>query len=353
MNPRLTAALCALILASAPLPALATSFSPYPADSLDAPISPMQIRLRGIQIQLYRDQGDQLPDGRAIGSGSGLGRNGVLVRRAELGVTGGVPPGMRYLVVADLVASPVLRDAFVEFGTGPTFHLRAGQVRLPFGIETQLPPHTLPAINRMLMTFPGEQPDETPGFMQEWDRGIAVLGEPISGPLNVSYALALVNGTGPNAPDSNDAKDLVGRVGLRLAGWQVGASWYRGRSPDLSGFDRPRTRVGWDLEINPNPLKALLIRGELIHGRDDTTARRGWYLLAAYTIDEHWTPLVRLERWDPDRVTAADTVTRTTIGLTRIVWGGTAAFSANYEFRRDPAHPGVGNLALAQAQISF
>ncbi|MFZ5874811.1 MAG: hypothetical protein ACOYXU_00250 [Nitrospirota bacterium] len=352
MNPRLTAAFFVLILFSAPRQGIATSFSPYPDDTLDGPTQSVQIRLRAIQIQAFYDQGDQLPDGRAIGSGSGLGRSGVLVRRAELGVTGGAPFGLRYLVVADLVASPVLRDAFIEIGTAPIIHLRAGQLRLPFGIETQLPPHQLPAINRMLMTFLGEQPDEIPGLLQEWDRGLEVLGEPISGPLNVSYALAVINGTGPNAPDSNDAKDVVGRVGLRLAGYQIGGSWYRGRSPDVSGVDQPRTRTGWDLEINPNPLKALLIRGELIDGRDDETTRRGWYLLAAYTIAEHWTPMVRAERWDPDRNTAADTVARTTLGLTYTAWGA-AAFSANYEYRRDPAHPGVGNLALIQAQISF
>jgi hypothetical protein len=352
MNPRLTAALFALILLSAPRHSTATSFSPYPDNALDGPTQSVQIRLRAIQVQAFHDQGDQLPDGRAIGSGSGLGRSGVLVRRAELGISGGAPLGVRYLVVADLAASQVLRDAFIQIGKEPVVALRAGQLRIPFGIEAQLPPHKVPAINRMLVTFLGEQPDEIPGFLQEWDRGLEVLGEPISGPLNVSYALAVVNGTGPNAPDSNDAKDVVGRVGLRLAGYQLGASWYRGRSPDAGGVDQPRTRTGWDLEINPNPLKALLLRGELIDGRDDDTSRRGWYLLAAYTIDDRWTPMVRVERWDPDRDAAEDTVDRTTVGLTYTAWG-VAAFSANYEFRRDPAHPGVGNLALMQAQISY
>jgi hypothetical protein len=350
MRRRLIAAFLGLI-AAAPNPAVATSFSPYPDDALEVPGMP-QIQLRGIQVQVYRDQGDQLPDGRAIGSGSGIGRSGVHVRRAELGVTGFVTPAIRYLVVADLVASPVLRDALIEFGSAPPIHVRIGQLRIPFGIETQLPPHKLPAVNRMLTTFLGEQPDEIPGFLQEWDRGIELLGEPVSGPVNVSYALAVVNGSGVNAPDANDAKDFVGRVGLRLAGYQVGTSWYRGRAPDVSAIDRPRTRAGWDLEINPNPLKALLIRGELIHGRDADVARRGWYLLAAYTLRDRWTPLARIERWDPDRNTDGDTNARTTVGLT-YTYSEQVAFSANYEYRRDPVHPGVDNLAVAQAQISF
>jgi hypothetical protein len=352
MIARLIAAVFGLILSAAPSPSIATSFSPYPDDSLDGPVGPVQIRLRSIQVQIFRDDGDQLPDGNAIGGGSGTGRSSVMLRRAELGVTGGLTPRARYLVVADLAASPVLRDAFIELNAGPQFQVRAGQLRLPFGIETQLPPHRLPAINRMLTTFLAEQPDEIPGFLQEWDRGIEVLGEPISGPLNLSYALAVVNGTGPNAPDSNDAKDLVGRVGLRLAGFQVGTSWYRGRAPDSTGFDRARNRSGWDLEFNPNPLKALLIRGEVIHGHDTAGASRGWYVLATYTIRDRWTPLARIERWDPDLDTGADTITRTTVGLTLTAWDA-AAFSLNYEYRRDAAHPGVGNLALAQAQISF
>lgn len=38
------------------------------------------------------------------------------------------------------------------------------------------------------------------------------------------------------------------------------------RAPFLN---RDRTRVWWNAEINPNPLKALPIRGEFVSGRDD------------------------------------------------------------------------------------
>jgi hypothetical protein len=204
----------------------------------------------------------------------------------------------------------------------------------------------------MLMTFLAEQPDEIQGFLQEWDQGVELYGEPISGPLNVVYALALVNGSGLNTDDTNSAKDFIGRVGVRLAGFQVGTSWYRGESPDATLVDRDRTRTGWDLEINPNPLKALLIRGEMIHGRDDSIARRGWYLLGAYTIADRWTPAARLERWDPDVDAGDDTFTRTTLGLTYRLEGDTT-LSVNYEFQDDAAHPGVDNLAVAQLQLSF
>jgi hypothetical protein len=313
----------------------------------------LAIHVRALQVQLYRDEGDQRPDGSPIGPGTTNARSGALIRRAELGVSGRVAPHVRYLLVADLAAStPVLRDALVDLGGSPVITLRVGQFRLPFGIETQVAPHRLPFINRMLATHLAEQPDEIVGLLQEWDRGVQVLGEPISGPLNVAWALALVNGNGLNADDTNSAKDVVGRIGLRLAGFQLGASWYRGRLADATFVDRARNRTGWDLEFNPNPLKALLIRGELIRGRDDSISRRGWYLLASYTIADRWTPAARIERWDPDRSAGADAVTRTTLGLTYQL-AETTALSLNYEFRDDAAHPGVGNLALAQLQVSF
>ncbi len=353
MTRRLAAVLLGAMILGAPGSLLATSFFPYPDNSSPIGSGMIDIHLRALQLQVFRDEGSQLMDGSAIGPGTPVGRSGTLVRRAELSASGRVASNVRYLLVADLAASsPVIRDALIDLGSTPMFTLRVGQLRIPFGIETQLPPYALPVVNRMVMTFLSEQPDEVPGFLQEWDRGVEVHGEPISGPLNVAYAVAVVNGDGLNADDTNSAKDFVGRLGLRLAGYQVGASWYRGKRQDPTLADVDRTRTGWDLEINPNPLKALLIRGELIHGRDDATVRRGWYLLASYTIAERWTPAARIERWDPNRAAGSDAITRTTLGLTyRLV--DDATLSVNYEFRDDAAHPGVSDLAVAQGQVSF
>lgn len=352
MTRSVTAALLGLVILGAPRPSLATSFSPYPDEASVVTANMLAIHVRALQVQLYRDEGDQRPDGSPIGPGTTNARSGAFIRRAEVGVSGRVAPHVRYLVVADLAAAPVLRDALVDLGGSPVITLRVGQFRLPFGIENQVAPHRLPFINRMLATHLAEQPDEIVGLLQEWDRGVQVLGEPISGPLNVAWTLALVNGSGLNADDTNSAKDVVGRVGLRLAGVQLGASWYRGRLADATFADRARNRTGWDIEFNPNPLKALLIRGELIRGRDDSSSRRGWYLLTSYTIADRWTAAARIERWDPDRGIGSDAITRTTIGLTHHLSGDTV-LSVNYEWRDDQSHPRVGNFALAQVQVSF
>lgn len=338
----------------APGPLSATSFSPYPDDVSGLAAKKIAVHLRALQLQVFRHHGDQLTDGTAIGPGTDTDRTGLLWRRAEVSVSGRVASPLRYLLVADLSDSdPLIRDAMIDVGTSPVFTLRVGQFRIPFGIETQLPPSNLPFINRMLMTLPGEQPDEIAGVLQEWDRGMEALGEPISGPLNVSYAFARVNGNGlTSIPDAGSASDYIGRFGLRLAGYQIGMSWYRGRRQGASLADVSRNRAGWDLEINPNPLKALLIRGELIHGHDGSIAHRGWYVLASYTIADRWTPAIRLERLDSDRVAGNDAVSRTTLGLSyRLV--DSATLSVNYEFRTDDAHPGVGNLAVAQLQLRF
>ncbi len=353
MIRRGAALLLGTLVLGAPGSLFATSFSPYPDPASVVSEKMIDIRLRALQIQFFDDQGTQLTDGTPLGAGTPTGSSGVLLRRAEVSASGRVSPMVRYLVVADLAAdSPVIRDALVDLGPTPKVMFRVGQFRIPFGIETQVPPSALPFVNRMLMTLVGEQPDEVPGLLQEWDRGVEIHGEPVSGPLNVALALALINGNGLNTDDTNHAKDLVGRIGLRLAGFQIGASWYRGEQQDALLVDQKRDRTGWDIEFNPNPLKALLIRGEVISADDGSIGRRGWYLLVTYTLADQWTLALRTERLDPDQSIASDTITRTTLGLTYVL-ATTTSLSLNYEWKDDQGHPGVGNVALAQGQISF
>jgi hypothetical protein len=326
-------------------------------DRLIALADKITIGVNALQIQYYHDTGDQLgdgtPNGPPIGSGTPFGRNGFTLRRAEFYARGQVTERITYETLFDLSGSaPIVRDAFVEIAGAPYANVRLGQFRIPFGVETQLSSNHLLFIDRMLVTYLGEQQQVASSVLQEWDRGVQLVGEPISGPLNVSYALALVNGEGLNADDGNGLTDVVGRFGIRVAGYQIGASSYRGKRRDAGFIDRDRTRFGWDAEINPNPLKALLIRGELVRGRDDQTTTRGWYVLAAYRFTDCWEPAVRVERWDPDRNAAGDGFTRTTLGLNYHIVGDTR-LSANYEFRDDKAHPAMGNLALIQYQLSF
>jgi hypothetical protein len=313
------------------------------------------VGVNALQVQYYRDEGNQLADGTPIGEGTALGRNGFTLRRAELYARGRVSDTIRYDLIFDLNGSgTILREGFIDLIGPPYAALRFGQFRIPFGIETQHSAKNLVFIDRMLTSSLGEQQKTLANFVQERDLGVRLAGEPISGPINVSYALALVNGDGLNTVDVNELKDSVGRVGIRLAGFQVGSSVYRGRRRDAAApfLNRDRTRVGWDAEINPNPLKALLIRGELVSGRDDSTTRRGWYVLAAYRFTDRWEPAARIERWDPDRAAGNDTFSRTTLGVNYHIAGDTR-LAVNYEFRDDKAHPALDNLALAQYQISF
>ncbi|MBI3607553.1 MAG: hypothetical protein HY207_06285 [Nitrospirae bacterium] len=323
-------------------------------DRLIARADTITIGVGALQIQYYHDSGAQLGDGTPIGSGTPFGRNGVTIRRAELYARGRVTERITYETLFDVGGSgPIIRDGFIEIAGAPYANLRLGQFRIPFGVETRLSNHNLVFIDRMLATYLGEQQRVVSNLLQEWDRGVQIGGEPISGPLNVSYALALINGEGLNPVVGNGLTDVVGRFGIRVAGYQIGASTYRGTRRDAAApfLDRNRTRFGWDAEINPNPLKALLIRGEFIRGRDDQTTTRGWYVLAAYRVTDCWEPAVRVERWDPDRGAAGDGFTRTTLGLNYDV-GGTR-LSADYEFRDDRAHPALGNLSLIQYQLSF
>ena len=322
-------------------------------DRLETWKEKITIGVNAFQIQYYRDEGDQLADGTPIGSGTSLGRNGLKLRRAELYLRGRITERVAYYITADANGSGTpIRDAYLDVAWTPSAGFRLGQFRIPFGIEPQTSSRKLLFIDRVLISSLGEQQRVIENVLQERDLGVRLAGEPLSGPLNVSYAAALVNGEGTNKTETNGLKDVVGRFGLRLAGVQIGASAYRGKRQDAAFVDRDRTRFGWDAEFNPNYLKALLIRAELITGRDDLTHRRGWYAVAAYQVTDHWQPAARFEAWDPDSDAAGDTFTRTTLGVNYYLAGDTK-LAANYEFRNDKAHPGLGNLALAQYQISF
>jgi hypothetical protein len=156
----------------------------------------IMVGVNALQVQYYRDEGNQLADGTPIGEGTALGRNGFTLRRAELYARGRVSDTIRYDLIFDLNGSgTILREGFIDLIGPPYAALRFGQFRIPFGIETQHSAKNLVFIDRMLTSYLGEQQKTLANFVQERDLGVRLAGEPISGPINVSYALALVNGT--------------------------------------------------------------------------------------------------------------------------------------------------------------
>lgn len=287
--------------------------------------------------------------------GSGAGSAGTkdyfYVRRARLDTiySGTNAEAVIQLDVAG--ASPAARDleaAFVD--TWSPLHLRisVGQFKYPFGYELQqgdtareMPERSL----FILKYFPGER-----------DRGLKVQGRYSI----LRFQLAVINGNGTQdaafgSLDSNNFKDLVGRIGLDntfIAGGVSG--WWGKDNLDTSASDKAawlkfeRIRLGADLQgyIDVPGLGNLALRGEAIYTRDKNQAyngvpadhckdRVGWgfSLIAAQNIGKHLGAVVRVDGYDPllqgslDSTTCAGTTdkpgTYTKAGSDRIIaYGG-------------------------------
>ncbi len=103
----------------------------------------------------------------------------------------------------------VLQDAYLDTRFSPAFIVRIGKGKTPFGLERLTSAGTIVFLERALPN----------ALVPNRDVGVQVFGE-IPGGI-VSYAAAVLNGVadgGSGDVDTNDGKDLVGRIVIRPFG---------------------------------------------------------------------------------------------------------------------------------------
>ena len=123
------------------------------------------------------------------------------VRRARIGLSGNLTGKVGWNVAGELTSAS-LRNAFLVFRFAEQLHVRVGQGTPPTGIERGTNPLALEVIDRSRLSS-----QLTSGH----DIGFTVSNAaPFKG--WVSYAVSVVNGTGMNRLDNNDAKDVVARL---------------------------------------------------------------------------------------------------------------------------------------------
>lgn len=110
-----------------------------------------------------------------------------------------------------------LKDGYIELAASPLFHVRGGQFKAPFNGEVLLPDEALPFITRSIVSD-GLLPPEGPrvnGLSLDRQVGIQLSSDRIGGDLGAQYAVALVNGNGPNVLNNdNNAVAPVARVAI-------------------------------------------------------------------------------------------------------------------------------------------
>jgi Phosphate-selective porin O and P len=184
-----------------------------------------------------------------------------LLRRARVAVSGPIVSGVSFYVQGELTDGRP-RDVYVTLAPSPYAAIRVGQFVAPFGLERLTPSYRLEVIDRTVM---GEL------MSPSRDLGVMVFSQrPIAGWL--SYAAAVINGSGQNSLDNNDAKNAVSRVAMSLPwvrGLSLGMNVDAGEQPD--GM---RTRVGGDVNLDrPRYRIALETISQSFDGDPDRDAR--------------------------------------------------------------------------------
>jgi hypothetical protein len=292
------------------------------------------------------------------------------------------------------VAAKDLEAAFIDTWTPLHLRISVGQFKYPFGYELQQSDavREMPERSRFILSyFPGER-----------DRGLKIQGKYDI----LRFQVALVNGNGTQDSafgvlDSNNFKDLVGRVGVDKGFVAGGVSgWYGNDDLDTSNSDKTkwlkfsRVRVGGDVQgyIDVPSLGNLALRGEAMYSRDKNQAYNGvaasrcldrigwgWSLIAAQNIGKYLGAVVRVEGYDPliqssfDSVKCAGTAATATTpakpgayvtaGMDRVITygGGLMGYvspnlkaSLIYEHPSEQGSYKVNNdLFTAQLQASF
>ena len=126
--------------------------------------------------------------------------------RARVGVSGAITPKITWYLQGDFANitndGRVLRDAYLQFTATPQFAVRYGQLVAPFSLERLTCYTKLEVIDRSVIGT---------AMAPSRDVGLMVFNvAPWRG--WITYGAAIINGTGQNRADDNNAKDVVGRV---------------------------------------------------------------------------------------------------------------------------------------------
>jgi phosphate-selective porin OprO/OprP len=268
------------------------------------------------------------------------------LRRARLSLAGEIVKNLRFKIAADLVKSPALLDALVEFEPSKAAGLRFGQFLVPFSLESVTSTADIDMVNRSTVVealAPGR------------DNGASGrdVGAVLFGRYSIAeYTLGFVNGAGINKADTNGYKDFSGRLVLRpFTFLAVGGSLYRGKQTvDPASPLVARDREGLEAVLG---YKGLSLKGEYIHARDDLVSKAGWYAQAGFfALPGRLQALLRYDSLDLNRAVPDDGTRVLAVGVNWYIVGKTK-LQLNYEIHGLEGGGREKSGILAQFQAAF
>ena len=230
--------------------------------------------------------------GQALYSTDKSNYGGFSLRRLRLIMKGDITPAFGYRIQTEMVTSPRLLDAWMEWKQYSFLRIRAGQMHRCFTFEVPWSPVTLgvPDYSQAVIKLAGITDRTGDGSNAGRDIGLMLNGDLINvGSHSLFYyALGVYNGTGINKSDNNHHKDLVGQLVVHpVKHLSIGGGyWWGNYGEPGQKVDRKRWTVGLKYDDGH-----YLVRGEYIaskgqkYGNDTSGANAdGWYLTAGVPV---------------------------------------------------------------------
>jgi hypothetical protein len=244
------------------------------------------------------------------------GHQGFNVRRTRVNLRGPVSPRISYRIEMQFDSSvsgqgpgskAQLRTLGLDYKFTDQTFLRAGQVKLPFGYELEIPVASLWTGERSLVMdtlFPNQR-----------DNGLYVERRAIpTAPLYDSPLLdfGLFNGTGINAFDNNDDINAVARANFLIPHGSAALSAYLGtNNPEPSQTEQ--NRYGFSTQF---ALGGTQFMGEYIAGQNLGANVFGWYAQVGHPLRKNCSDLIfaKYDMYDEDRAIPDDSFRRWSLG---------------------------------------
>jgi len=280
------------------------------ADDLAAALKEVQQRLAKVEAEQKLHKIDGYMQLRYQDDSAPQGKEEFQVRRARVNVRGPVSDRTSYRIEFQLDAKESgkargskvqLRTAYVDYELDQG-KLRVGQAKVPWGYE-------------LLESVPNLWTAERSLFMDRLfpdQRDIGVQWSYRRSPRAPQFDVGIFNGTGINASDNNDRKNLMARLDFPAGTGTVALSGYAGS--DGAGPDATRQdRTGLSARFEWGQTQFL---GEFVDGRDKGHDVRGWYAQLGHPLTSGSPNLLfaKYDKYDENLDLADDLFRRWSLG---------------------------------------
>jgi phosphate-selective porin OprO/OprP len=332
-----------------------------------------QLKLSGyMQLRYTYNENDEALESDSYLKGKYSDRDGFGIRRAYIILSGKLLPDLMFKLSGDIPtmndykskdAAFTLRDAYVSYEPCVYGKLKAGQFKVPFGLEYPTSSTKLLTPNRSLVVN---------SLDPNRDIGLQLSGGVPNQILN--YSLGIFNGAGSNHGNSNDPFMYVGRLEIgtpkdfTLAEnsflFKIGASGLRSEVEkgykyiDDDSFAGRQIMWGMDAELDfaGLNLRAEYIKSNLDHQDiDEDTDKDGFYVQGAYfIIPKTLQAVAKYEEYDADTDEADNHDKRwTTLGLNYYLKGHDVILALNYIIKDESGDNLTDDTVFTQLQVRF